>query len=89
MRVVYDRSSRSFKEFSLNGEPVADDRIYQVGLQHYHFVNIESFFGIPLEEVSRNGTPRAIATSCFEIIDEYLSSQQNLDREVCGRLVVE
>ena len=89
MRVVYDRSSRSFKEFSLNGEPVADDRIYQVGLQHYHFVNIESFFGIPLEEVSRNGAPKAIATSCFEIIDEYLSSQQNLDREVCGRLVVE
>ena len=34
MRVVYDKASHSFKEFSFCGEPVADERTYKIGLQH-------------------------------------------------------
>ena len=66
-----------------------DPRIYNVGLQHYHYMNIEESFSITLEELTQNGDSKIIATSCSEILDEYLSSHQNLDRQVCGRLVVE
>ena len=71
------------------GEPVNDERIYKIGLQQFHFMNLEDFFSIPLEEVSKNGEPKAVSTSCLEVLDEYLSCHQNLDRRISGRLVVE
>ena len=89
MQVVYSRQTHSFREFSLNGIPIEDQQIYKVGMQHYHFLNLESFFSIKPEEIAANGEPSIIATSCQDILDEYLSSHQNLDRAVCGRLVVE
>ena len=89
MQVVYCRKTHSFREFSLNGIPIEDQHIYKVGMQHYHFLNLENFFSIKPEEIAANGEPKIIATSCQDILDEYLSSHQNLDRTVCGRLVVE
>ncbi|MBQ9842585.1 MAG: bifunctional metallophosphatase/5'-nucleotidase [Oscillospiraceae bacterium] len=89
MRVVYSRASREFREFALNGAPIEDQQIYKVGLQHYHFMNLESFFSVTQEDIATNGAPAMIASSCQDILEEYLSSHQNLDRTVCGRLVVE
>ena len=89
MRVVYDKANREFKEFSLRGDPVEDERVYRIGLQHFHYMNVEDFFNVPLAELAENGAPKVIATSCREILDEYLSNCQNLDRQVSGRLVVE
>ena len=79
----------SFREFSLDGQPIVDDRIYRVGMQHYHFINMESFFSLPISQAAENGAPRVIATSCRDVLEEYLSCHQNLDRTVCGRLIVE
>lgn len=88
MRVVYDRNAHKFLDFSLNGNPFDDEKVYKIGLQHFHFMNVENFFSVPLEEIKKNGKPRMVATSCREILDEYLSSHQNLTREISGRLVV-
>ena len=52
-------------------------------------MNLESFFSVTQEDIAANGAPAMIATSCQDILEEYLSSHQNLDRTVCGRLVVE
>lgn len=89
VRVVYSKADHAFREFTFCGEPVDDARIYKIGLQHFHFVNVEDFFSVPLEEISENGATKIIATSCREILEEYLSCHQNLDRQVSGRLVVE
>ena len=89
VRVVYDRTNRVFKEFTFNGAPVEDTQIYKVGLQHYHFKNVESVFDISLAEIAKNGEPKVIASSCLDILDEYLSNHQNLERCVSGRLIVE
>jgi 5'-nucleotidase len=89
MRVVYHRESRSFREFSLHGEPVEDDKLYRVGLQEFHYKNVEEFFSVPLPELQKNGKIRKLSTSCRDILDEYLSEKQNLDSAVCGRLVIE
>jgi 5'-nucleotidase len=89
MRVVYHRESRSFKEFSLHGEPVEDDKLYRVGLQEFHYKNVEEFFSVPLPELQKNGKIRKLSTSCRDILDEYLSEKQNLDSAVCGRLIIE
>jgi 5'-nucleotidase len=89
MRVVYDKANHSFKEFSLYEEPVKDEKIYKIGLQYYFYLNMKEFFSISHEEVSKNGKPRRVATSCREVLDEYLSCHQNLDHQISGRFRVE
>ena len=89
VRVVYDKENHAFKEFSLHEEPIADEKIYKIGLQYYFYLNMKDFFSISHEEVEKNGKPRKVATSCREVLDEYLSCHQNLDHKISGRLKVE
>ena len=89
MRVLYDKANHIFRAFSLNGEPVEDTKIYKIGLQYYFYLNMEDFFSISQEEVGKNGKPRKVATSCREVLDEYLSCHQNLDHQISGRIRVE
>ena len=86
MRVVYDKPNHRFKEFSLNGEPIDEERIYKIGLQHFFYLNMKDFFSVAHEEISKNAKPRMVATSCREVLDEYLSCHQNLDHQIDGRL---
>lgn len=88
MRVVYDRAAKKFLDFSFRGLPVDDNKIYTIGLQHFHYSSFEEFFSVPLEEVVKNGKPKIIATSTRTVLDEYLSVHQNLDRKVSGRLII-
>lgn len=88
LEVVYDSQLRQFQAFNFEGQPIDELKLYKIGLQKYHFANFEKFFAVPLDEVIENGNARVIATSCRTILDEYMSSQQNLDHEVCGRLII-
>jgi 5'-nucleotidase len=88
MRVVYEKQGHGFKEFSLHGVAIEEKKIYKIGLQHYFYLNSKDFFDISHEEIEQNGKPRRVATSCREVLDEYLSCHQNLDRRISGRLEV-
>jgi 5'-nucleotidase len=87
--VIYDKPSHSLKEFSLHGEAIEDKKIYKIGLQYYFYLNMKEFFSVSHEEVEPNGKPRRIATSCREVLDEYLSCHQGLDHQISGRLKIE
>ena len=89
MRVVYQQSQHQLKDFSFHGQPVEDETLYKIGLQHYFYLNMQDFFSVSHEEVAKNKEPRRITTSCREVLDEYLSCHQNLDHRLCGRLVLE
>lgn len=88
LEVVYDRNTHSFSKFDFCQMPIEDDRVYTVGIQSYHFKNFEEMFSVPMEEISQNGKPRMVATNSQEILEEYLSEHQNLDRSVSGRLII-
>jgi 5'-nucleotidase len=88
VRVVYDRKSHVFREFSLCDEPINDERIYKVGLQYFFYLNMKDFFSVSHEDVSKNADPRRVATSCREVLDEYLSCHSNLDHALSDRLKV-
>ena len=88
VRVIYDRQSHILKEFSLYGEPIDDTKIYKIGLQYYFYLNMKDFFSVSTEDVEPNGKPRRIATSCREVIDEYLSCHQGLDHQISGRIKI-
>ena len=85
VRVVYDKQAHALCEFSLRGEDIEDEKIYKIGLQYYFYLNAKDFFSISHEEISQNGKPRRVATSCREVLDEYLSCHQNLDHHIAGR----
>ena len=87
-RVEYDRATQAFTRFDLNGEPLDDNKVYKVGMQEFHFKNLQDFLNVSLEEISANGAPRVVATSCRNVFDEYLSTHQNLDRDISGRLII-
>ena len=87
-RVTYDRKTHGFEEFSLNGAPVEDDTVYNVGLQNFSFNNTQYAFNCDLDELCKYGPTKVIATSCRDILDEYLTEHQNLSRECDGRLTI-
>ena len=88
MRVVYDKTTRRLLEFSLDGEEIDEKRIYKIGLQYFFYLNMKNFFSVSQEEVSENGKPKTVATSCREILDEYLSYHRNIDHKTEGRLEI-
>ena len=88
MKIIYDRNKKELLEFSFEGEPITEDHLYRVGLQLFHYTNMEENLQISEDEISANAKPRVVTTSCREILDEYLSSHQHLDACVEGRLKV-
>jgi len=88
LEVEYDQKTHSFIKFNFEGEPVADDRIFSVGLQQYHFQNMKDSFDLDSEEVEKTKKSRVVASSCRAVIEEILSSGQHQDSEGKGRLII-
>ena len=88
LSVDYSRKNHKFNSFTFEGQEVDDDRLFKVGLQNYHYINIESGFGISLDEINKNGKPRMVASSCRDILEEYLSENQHLDSSGSGRIII-
>ena len=86
--VVYDRSTHEYREFTYRGEPLADDRLLTVGLQMFHYNNMDISFNLTEAEAEAVQKPRMISTSCREVIDEYLTTHHNLDSRPEDRLVI-
>ena len=88
LHAVYSREEHAFLEFTFEGVPIEPDQRFKLGLQHYHFNNFEHFFDMPFSEIRKNGRPRILATSCRDILEEYLSAHQHLDRVAGDRLII-
>ena len=88
MQVIYSRETHEFITCTLDGVPIDDNRTYTIGLQRFHYLNTQIGFGIPVDELTKIHKPRIVATSCREILDEYLSSHQRIEQKTENRLVV-
>ena len=88
MKVVYDKAKREILEFTYEDSPITPEQLFRIGLQEYHFLNFKDFFGVDYEEVEQNKKPVTLATSVRDIIEEYLTMHQHLDREIDGRLTL-
>ena len=86
--IVWSRSEQAFRTLTLDGEALYAERLYTVAVQKYHYNNLKPFLDITLEEVEKNGKIRVLSTSARDVVEEYLTVNQHLSREVEGRLVV-
>ena len=92
LRLRYDRAKGDFDYFTYCGKEVgkeiSDDALFTVGLQNYHFKNIESFFNISYDTICKLQKPRSVATSCQDILMEYFREHEMLDAAVDGRMTI-
>lgn len=88
LKLAYSRSRREIVSLTYQGVEMPDDGIFTVGLQNYHYCNLESFFGVSFEHVKNFGAPKMISTSCLDILAEYLNSHKAVRQDVEGRLTI-
>ena len=88
IKLAYSRSRREIVSLTYQGAEMPDDGIFTVGLQNYHYCNLESFFGVSFEHVKTFGAPKMISTSCLDILAEYLNSHKAVRQDVEGRLMI-
>ena len=88
VRIVYRKSTHTIEELKFRGEDITDEMHLKIALQSFHFKNFDAFLGVPLAEVAKNMKPRCVATSVNNIVEEYFSTNTNLDAHVEGRIVI-
>ncbi|MBR5005907.1 MAG: 5'-nucleotidase C-terminal domain-containing protein, partial [Clostridia bacterium] len=86
--VEYDQATHSFVRFEFEGAPVEDDRVFTVGLQHFHYTNMKDSFDLDIEDLRKNHRDRVVSTSCTQIIEEALLSGQHQNAKGEGRLIM-
>ncbi len=86
--VEYEQPTHSFLRFDFEGEPVDDERVFTVGLQHFHYLNMKESFDVSLDELRANHADRIISTSCTQIIEEALFATQHQNASGKGRLIL-
>ena len=76
VRVVVSRGQQQITELSFEGAPIADDKLFRIGLQGYHYKNMGDFFGITEEEATATVPSKVIATNAMDVLDENLSRME-------------
>ena len=88
LKVVYNIPESCMESFTFDGNPIADEQMFTVGVQQYHYNNFKRIFNIDIADIEKNGKARLVSTSIVDILEEYLSTHQHLDHETDGRLTL-
>ncbi len=88
LKVSYSRSEHALKAFTYNDKEITSDDIFTIGIQNFHYANIEDFLDIKYTELMKLQVPRIVSTSCIDILEEYLASHPMLDRSIEGRILI-
>lgn len=88
LKLTYSRSGKKLTELKFKGREIADDEVVSLGLQTFHFSNMDDFFDVSREHLSEIEKPRMISTSCMDILDEYLSSNSKNEARVEKRIEI-
>lgn len=82
---AYERETESLVETTYQGEPIADERLFKVGIEGYHLDNLSKFLGIDAEKVRDRGGARLITGNIRVALDEYMREQIHLTPRIEGR----
>ena len=86
VRAVYNDKEGKLASLEINGTPVIETEFYSICMQNYHFKNSADYLNITNKELLESGQPKVVTTSAQEVIEEFLRNNQNISREVEGRL---
>lgn len=88
LKLTYSRSKKEITELKFKGHELEADEVVSIGVQAFHFSNINDFFDVSAEEISAVENPRMISTSCTDILDEYLSANPKTEARVEKRIEI-
>jgi len=87
VRAVYNDSTGELESLKVDGKEVKDEENYTIAMQRYHFKSSTEYLNITPEELIASGKDKTVATSAQQVLEEYLRNNQNVKKEVEGRLV--
>jgi 5'-nucleotidase / UDP-sugar diphosphatase len=87
VRAVWDEVLGRLVKLEVKGKLVEPAGTYTIAMTDYHYSSSQKNLGISNAELTAQGAPKITATSMQNVLEEYLRSHQNLNRQVEGRLV--
>ncbi len=87
VNAVYSDSLKELVSIKINNENVDDTQTYSLALQGFHASNSLNNLGLSEEELTTLETPKVIATSACQVLEEWLRTHQNQSRKIENRLV--
>lgn len=88
IKLIYEKDKKEIQSFTYNGNEVLNEHYYTVGLQNFHFLNIEDFLNVSVDEIKKNQNPVILSTSATDILLEYLSSHHRLKYKHENRITI-
>jgi 5'-nucleotidase len=87
VEAIYNDTESELKSLKIEDEEVENTEFYTICIQNYHFNKSAEYLGITNEELLESGDHKVVATSAQQVLEEWLRNNQNVFREVEGRLV--
>jgi len=87
VKAIYSKENKNLETLKVDYSDVLDDNIYSVVMQSYHFNNVKPYFNLSMDEVSQISPPKTLATSTFQVLEEWFRNHPNESRNIEGRLI--
>ena len=87
VKAVYDDKKCQLVSLEVKGRPVSESEVYAICMQGYHAYNSATYLNITNEELIENEKHKVVSTSAMEVLEEYLRNNQNMSRDIEGRLI--
>ena len=87
LHIVYTKSTGEL-ELTFKGQPVANDQLFDIGLQEFYFINSEAVLDQTNEELAKAGGIKTISDDAFGVLKEYLEDHKGLGGRVDKRIII-
>ena len=87
VKAVYNEKNKKLDSLKVRGLEVEDESFYTICIQGYHLNNCADYLGISEKELLELGQSKVVSTSAAEVLEELMRDNQNVNREVEGRLL--
>lgn len=87
VKAIYNDKEEKLESLKISGCEVKDAGFYTICMQGFHFNNSKDYLNISNEDLLKAEQPKVVTTSAREVLEEFLRDNQNISKEVEGRLV--
>ena len=78
IHIVYSTGSQVLTEARFNGKEIQDDAVFAVGLELFHYNNIDSFLGLDREAMEGRKQAKTVTGNIRTAIEEYFREHNAL-----------
>ena len=69
----YDRGTREILTLTMFGNDVKDSDVFRAAMQEYHYLSMNEYMGITIEEIEQNGQPEELAVKGQNVLKEFFA----------------